>query len=663
MRTYFRFALLSTLLIGASHGALAQAENPVVVVTPLKAARKLDSVPMAVTQISGGALNRVAAQSVDDIIHDIPNVEGAGGPRSAAEEPSIRGLSDRRVVIKVDGIRRNFRAQYGGRYFIDPWMIDTAEVVRGGNSSIDGSGAVGGVLQFFTPDARQELAGQNKNWGVTTRAGFQNNDSQRSEIVTGYTTYGNFDGLVSQSFRDAGSIRTGNGVHQSPGETQQRNLLAKVGYSFSDTHRLELRAAEYNDRAEVPASPFQPVSSINTPTDRISHVTDISARYRLAPQSEEMRNLFDVTAIVYHSEYDIDTTRVSDKRYDETDFVTTGYDMYNTSSFNFGSALTKLTIGNEYYQNKQTGKRNGGFRPLLGDGRDSNTAFYAQYELPLPTGLTLTPGIRYDHYELTPGDSTLPSNTKNQFSPKLGANWKFNENWSGFASVGKSFRTPTLTELYATGTIFPGNNLISNPNLRPEVALTKEIGVRYKVGDALFKGDTFNTSFSVFENDIDNYIEQVVGFETTQYRNVTTARLVGFEAEAKYTLDGWVGKLSYGRVAGKNQTLDAPLADVPPMKFVGVVEKDLFDDRSLKLGSKFTHYDSQKSIPPGQQITASKSANTVDVYASWLPSAPALQGLRVNVGVDNVFDEDYRRYLAFVPEQGRNVKVDLTWKF
>ena len=49
----------------------------------------------------------------------------------------------------------------------------------------------------------------------------------------------------------------------------------------------------------------------------------------------------------------------------------------------------------------------------------------------------------------------------------------------------------------------------------------------------------------------------------------------------------------------------------------------------------------------------------LDLYAGWTPMAD--QPLRINLGVDNVFDEDYERVFAGVSEAGRSVRIDLTW--
>ena len=46
-----------------------------------------------------------------------------------------------------------------------------------------------------------------------------------------------------------------------------------------------------------------------------------------------------------------------------------------------------------------------------------------------------------------------------------------------------------------------------------------------------------------------------------------------------------------------------------------------------------------------------------DLYYSWQPSDGALTGLRVNLGVDNIFDKAYARVFTDSLEPGRNFKA------
>ncbi|MDH8324273.1 TonB-dependent receptor, partial [Klebsiella pneumoniae] len=50
---------------------------------------------------------------------------------------------------------------------------------------------------------------------------------------------------------------------------------------------------------------------------------------------------------------------------------------------------------------------------------------------------------------------------------------------------------------------------LPNPNLRPEVGKTKEVGVNIKQNGLFSAGDSFRGKFNVFRNDVDDYIDSV----------------------------------------------------------------------------------------------------------------------------------------------------------
>ena len=70
-----------------------------------------------------------------------------------------------------------------------------------------------------------------------------------------------------------------------------------------------------------------------------------------------------------------------------------------------------------------------------------------------------------------------------RYSPKGSFQWTPDEVWTVTANVGLANRFPTARELYnitsLTGSV-PQSN--PNPNLRPEVALSKELAVERKIG-------------------------------------------------------------------------------------------------------------------------------------------------------------------------------------
>ena len=114
-----------------------------ITVTATKTRRDPVETPGEVNIIRRHEIDLMQARSLDDVLRYQPGIEVGGGPRRLVEVPSIRGLSGSRVLATVDGVRLNYSSGHQGRLFLDVDALGQIEVVRGPNSALWGSGAVG----------------------------------------------------------------------------------------------------------------------------------------------------------------------------------------------------------------------------------------------------------------------------------------------------------------------------------------------------------------------------------------------------------------------------------------------------------------------------------------------------------------------------------------
>jgi iron complex outermembrane receptor protein len=142
----------------------------------------------------------------------------------------------------------------------------------------------------------------------------------------------------------------------------------------------------------------------------------------------------------------------------------------------------------------------------IGDGTTRTQALWAQDAFKLRDGLKFTVGIRGEHWQASDGynqslgninatgfgstaklSSMLPIYQPNlyhtRFSPKASLEWVADANWTIIGSIGLANRFPTAKELYNLATLTSNNTIVNpNPNLRPEVALSKELAFERKFG-------------------------------------------------------------------------------------------------------------------------------------------------------------------------------------
>jgi hemoglobin/transferrin/lactoferrin receptor protein len=255
-----------------------------------------------------------------------------------------------------------------------------------------------------------------------------------------------------------------------------------------------------------------------------------------------------------------------------------------------------------------------------------------------------------------------------------------------FGNYGKAFRAPSYNEAYAVGNHFViptasglvANDFIVNPDLQPEEALGWEVGAAFKFQSIITANDQFRVKGSYYENTVDNLIQLDVNIpfqcflpfpspacgsgaafgNTSQNVNVQNARLDGVEIEATYDSSFFYARATYAQING---------VDLDTGEFAGNLFPDrYFLDGGFKLPAINSRIGARATFAADftQANEASEfrgSYQVFDLYAVWQPDDAALKGLRLDLGVDNITDEDYEVVAAGVSEEGRNYKAGLSY--
>lgn len=135
--------------------------------------------------------------------------------------PSIRGLGDSRVLVLVDGIRLNVTTTsslpsgLGNLNLVDPYLLESVEVVRGPGLSSYGSDGLGGTIALKTrrPIA---IAGSNLEVNAGSRLSYASYDQSFSGSLSGGGRWGRFAGEIAFSARHFGELVGGNRVQAVP---------------------------------------------------------------------------------------------------------------------------------------------------------------------------------------------------------------------------------------------------------------------------------------------------------------------------------------------------------------------------------------------------------------------------------------------------------------
>ena len=616
--------------------------------------------PASISIVDQEELERRQPSDLSDILRGMPGVEIYGGPRSTVQEPIIRGLTGDRVVVRVDGARANMSVGHKGRFFFDPEVLKSVEVYRGAASTMQGTGALGGVIALTTKDA-DDLLDPGQNIGARVKVGYASVDHG---LTTNGMVYGrpsdNTDILASVTRESTGNFESGDGDKQPYTDDDYINGLFKGGVDINDASRLTLTLQRYSDDHQLPAAPDSGAAvnaTSNFLVDRESEETSLVLGYSYRDSSNDW---VDAKLNAYGMRTDLDEKRVSDGRHDERTLDTIGLDGNNTSRFDLAGRDLAVTIGGELYQDSQEGRRNGvAVSNLFPDADMVIYGLYVDNNLALTDALDVTAGVRFDSYDLSADGQR--SREDSAISPRFSASYRVTSWMQPYVSYAEAFRAPAMTEMYASGYHFPGNNFVANPDLEAEKAKTWEFGTNFKSDNLLSAGDAFRAKVAYFQNDISDYIEQqgaVMGSAETKSVNVPEAQIEGFEAELSYDTGVVFAGLAGSRIRGENTQTGANLSNIPADK-VSVSAGYRFVDVGVELGGRANMVDRLTRIASGDEVPGYA---TFDLFASW-DASETLPGLTVNAGIDNILDHNYQTADNGLYEPGRNVKISASMKF
>ncbi len=662
--------------------------------------------PGQVTVVDRDALETLAPSTISDALRDVPGLDFSGGPRRTGELPSIRGLSGQNVLILLDGARQSFTSAHDGRFFVDPDLIGTAEVVRGPASALYGSGAVGGVLAFESVDAA-DLLRDGETWGARARVGLQSANEETHASITAFTQQGNFDGVASFGIRQSGDIELASGA-DLPSDDDIQTALLKGTYALTDALTVEGSWQRFTNSAIEPNNGQGTAGTGDGILDRNVDKDITTDTFRAGLTFNPVDNdWLDVALTAYQTSSDVDEFDATVPRTTVRDIETTGFSARNASRFTLGSTETTLTIGGDWYRDEQTGTDDqvaDGTRGGVPNGESEFMGVFAQLEsvIQTPAGqFVVIPGIRYDEFESSSEIAPGQENSDNAVSPRIAASFApEGANWLRlFGSYSEGFRAPSINELYLDGVhfsiphpvlfnpamgsfVFAPNNFIANPDLVPEETETVEFGLGVDFKQVFVSSDRLQGKVSYFETDADNLINLSVSvvpdatcfipptfqpctFGTSESANVDRSELEGWEGELHYDSDRFFARASFSSIDGINLTDGSDLGSLTPDRTAINLGLKLPEWNSL-IGARVQHAsDFEQRIADGSGgFTLQDERDSyvsLDLYATWRPES--VNGLRLDLGVDNVFDETYERTFAGVVEPGTNFKVAASWQF
>lgn len=667
---------------GDADFALTEIEE--ISITATRGPSDVFSFPGSVSVISRDEIETRITASISEIFAQTPGVQFSGGPRRTGEIPAVRGVSGEGVLVLFDGVRQNFLSGHDGRFFIEPDLLRTAEVVRGPGSALYGSSALGGIIAFETVTAN-DLLGEDDQFGFRLKSGFQ---GLNDEWMVGGTVFGTTEdrktgGLASLTFRNSDDINLARG-QDLQGDDEIASGLVKINSQITDDLKIDASWLRFNNDALEPNN-GQGISTGDLVRKDIESET-WRARVNYNPDSD----LIDLGVIGYVNnarvdEAELDTTREISRR-----VKTYGFVVDNRSTVSLGGESSVIfTYGGEYYKDEQVGEDNttiDGTRGGVPNATAETYGLFVQADIGIETDagtFRIIPAVRYDNFENRSDQNPDLNTDDGATSPKIGVSYAPTDWLLFYGNYSEAFRAPSFNEIFADNLHFTiplgpfvqaPNFFVPNLDLQPEKAKAYEVGAGLTFENVAYDGDQLVIKGSYFENDVENLIDLDVNVEfspacfgapfgvctsgTSQNVNTARAQLDGFEIEGQYSSDYLFLSAAYSTIDGRDEDTGDYVGILTPNRFQFVGEVKM-PDADLRIGMRAEIAGTFDKVNDPTEIRP--SYETIDTYLVWQPSEGTIKGWRFDVGMNNIFNANAVRTFAGVPGPNRNLRAQVSW--
>jgi iron complex outermembrane receptor protein len=648
--------LLVALLAAAP--ARAQEGEPVrlepVVVTATRLEQKADEVPASVTVLTRDDVRETPAQTLDDLLRQVPGFSLFRRTSSVVAQPTTQGLSLRgigpsgtsRALVLLDGVPLN--DPFGGWIYwgrVPLLGVEQVEVVRGGGSSAWGNYALGGVVQVIGRRPTERSA--------TLEASYGTQDTSNISLLATETA-GPFRLLLE-----------GNRFDTDGYTIVKKSRRGSIDIEAESTHHV------FNGRVELHASPmatfwvsgnYYDEERINGTALQVNDTTSGIAAFGGRIQSGENEFRFSTYANwqEFHSTF---TSQAADRNSEvlaldqtvpttsaggslqwsrrfDTHLVSAGFD----ARWVTGETFERVFVAGVFRRTRVAGSEQ-----FIGG------AFVQDVWTPHPI-LEIVGGLRGDvwlNYEGfrrdTPPPPGIPASQKFDDieriipSPRLAALVHATPTTDLRASVYQGFRIPTINELYR---VFRVRNdvTVANATLAPERLTGGEAGITQRWGP-------LEARVTGFVNEVKDLVANVTlptllpdcpaGTTCRQRQNLELARIQGLESELELRLGrDW-------RVIASYLFTDARVVDAPNQPQLEGKRLAQVPEHNVNLGVHYRnpalfnasvnvryvgeqYEDDLNTLPLGSYFT-------VDLFAS----RRITKWLEVFAGAENLLDRTY----------------------
>ena len=619
-----KLASLGLLAAAVSQSLYAQSDIETIVVTGARTPIQKQHLSGTVNIIDSEQITASQAQDVAELLRGMAGISiSQSGGRGSLNELRVRGTESNHILVLIDGVEINDLGQGGLANFahINLENIDRIEILKGAQSALWGSGAVGGVINIISKTGQTER-------GTSLRLELGDASSRRIS-ASSQNRVGdvNYSVSVSHSETDGQNISL-QGNEDDGYENSQ--LHANADWRISATQSLKV-----NLRYQDARNDFDSFG----PSDADNHTNVKQLGGKLVWQHQPTNTNWDQQIGLHFNQND-------NTSYTEGDF-NSATDSERLKLFWQGqlaySDNGSLTVALEHLSEDFEQR---GLVSFFGDPNQQQNnhinSVVADVLHHLTQSISLTTSIRHD------ANSEFDDAT----TYRAGLTYRSSEQVKWFVSYGTAVKNPTFTEIFG----FVPASFVGNLNLQPERAKTWEVGSQFKLSEI------WELELSYYDSTLEDEIQTVFGNEFSSSTNLP------FESArkgAELSVNGDLGALRL--------TFDYGYVDAEQPGFFGsLVKEPRRAQNTAKLSANYSFLDEKANL----YLQASYQGEQLDTDFSTFTEVElggyTLINLAFNYWVqadwqlylraDNLFDKTYQDVVGFQGQQ-RRVYLGTRYRF
>lgn len=607
-----------------------------IVVTATRTEQPKLELGSSTTLISLEDLKKAGKETVAEALTAVPGLDVVqnGGPGKTADV-FIRGANSEHTLVMMDGIEVNDPMSPGRNFDFGHLSLDNIqriEIVRGPQSTLYGSDAMGGVINMITKKGegkpRVFISAETGSYG-TFREGA--GVSGGTDAVNYSLEISRFD---SKGFSESGE-KYGNTEKDGYGNT---TLSGRFGFKPAKNLEFNIISRYIDARNDLDNFAGAGGDDPNYVIAAEQFLLAANSRLSLLKGKWEQR-----LGISYNN-MRRDLTNPTDQfqPFDSQEGMFKGRIFKIDWQHNLYLHPTNtVTAGIEY--EREWGESVYTWESMWGPGESSfpgksarTTGIYLQDSIKIRDAFFMTLGVRFDDH------SRFGTETTFRIAPavllKSGTKLK--------ATYGTGFKAPSLYQLYAPATAW---GPVGNQNLEPEKSKAWDVGI-----EQFLFNDRLTLSFTYFQNDFEDLIlyDFVLG-----YINISQAETKGYEIFMSarpfkdLTIQG-----SYTYTDAKDRETGDQLLRRPKHKANLTFNLRLFKRANANLF--IIHVGKRLDLFPYPTITEADAYTLFNLAASYQLS----KHIELFGRIDNLFDQEYEAVLGYgTPGRSAYIGIKATY--